>query len=142
MAERVRRSEDGFFFFFEASEEASFLGDAGGRLDAPTDTARNFFAGKRARPDRRHRLTRKTRSSFNRPNSKNTQSEGGAFEAYAAAEEEDFDVGDVERDRFRYDHVPASMMLPKELMGDTPVEAVIEKPKRRTSARKKAGTKL
>jgi len=27
-------------------------------------------------------------------------------------------------------------------MGDTPVEAVIEKPKRRTSARKKAGTKL
>jgi len=76
------------------------------------------------------------------PNSKNTQSEGGAFEAYAAAEEEDFDVGDVERDRFRYDHVPASMMLPKELMGDTPVEAVIEKPKRRTSARKKAGTKL
>ena len=74
---------------------------------------------------------------------KNTQSEGGAFEAYAAAEEdEDLDVGDVERDRFPYDHVPASMMLPKELMGDTPVEAVIEKPKRRTSARKKAGTKL
>lgn len=72
----------------------------------------------------------------------NTQSEGGAFEAYAAAEEEELDVGDVERDRFRYDHVPASMMLPKELMGDTPVEAVIEKPKRRTSARKKAGTKL
>ena len=76
------------------------------------------------------------------PNKKNTQSEGGAFEAYAAAEDEDLDVGDVERDRFRYDHVPASMMLPKELMGDTPVEAVIEKPKRRTSARKKAGTKL
>jgi hypothetical protein len=73
---------------------------------------------------------------------KNTQSEGGAFEAYAAAEDEDLDVGDVERDRFRYDHVPASMMLPKELMGDMPVEAVIEKPKRRTSARKKAGTKL
>jgi hypothetical protein len=97
---------------------------------------------KRARPDRWHRLTLQTRSSCPLPNKKNTQSEGGAFEAYAAAEEEELDVGDVERDRFRYDHVPASMMLPKELMGDTPVEAVIEKPKRRTSARKKAGTKL
>lgn len=70
------------------------------------------------------------------------QSEGGVFEAYAAAEEEELDLGDVERDRFRYDHVPSSMMLPKELMGDVPVEAVLEKPKRRTSARKKAGTKL
>lgn len=69
-------------------------------------------------------------------------SEGGVFEAYAAAEEEELDLGDVERDRFRYDHVPSSMMLPKELMGDVPVEAVLEKPKRRTSARKKAGTKL
>ena len=73
---------------------------------------------------------------------KKKQSEGGVFEAYAAAEEEELDLGDVERDRFRYDHVPSSMMLPKELMGDVPVEAVLEKPKRRTSARKKAGTKL
>ena len=132
----------GFSFF--QSEEASFLGDAGGRLVAPTDTARTsfFFAFKTRATRSTAPSDPKTRSSFNRPNSKNTQSEGGAFEAYAAAEEEDFDVGDVERDRFRYDHVPASMMLPKELMGDTPVEAVIEKPKRRTSARKKAGTKL
>jgi len=80
--------------------------------------------------------------SGSEPSKKKKQSEGGVFEAYAAAEEEELDLGDVERDRFRYDHVPSSMMLPKELMGDVPVEAVLEKPKRRTSARKKAGTKL
>ena len=51
-------------------------------------------------------------------------------------------MGDVERDRFAFDHVPSSMMLPKELMGGVPVEAVIDKPKRRTSSRKKAGTTL
>ena len=49
-------------------------------------------------------------------------------------------MGDVERDRFRYDHVPDSMMMPKELM-DKPAGAAIEPPKKRASARKKAGSK-
>ena len=68
----------------------------------------------------------------------------GKFETYAAAEEDDgaLDLGDVERDRFRYDHVPDSMMLPKELMDAPAGEPAGEKPKKRTSARKKAGTKL
>lgn len=72
--------------------------------------------------------------------------EGGEFETYAAAEEgddeEEFDVGDVERDRFRYDHVDSSMMLPKELL-DNPNAALAaaDPPKKRTSARKKAGTR-
>ena len=66
----------------------------------------------------------------------------GEFEKYAAADEEDeeLDVGDVERDRFKFDHVPDSMMMPKELMDKTP-GAAVEPPKKRASARKKAGTK-
>ena len=70
------------------------------------------------------------------------QSEGGEFEEYEAADDDDeeLDVGDAERDRFRFDHVPDSMMLPKELM-DNPDAAMAAPPKKRTSARKKAGTK-
>lgn len=72
-----------------------------------------------------------------------TQKDGGEFEKYAAAEEDDveeLDLGDVERDRFRFDHVPDSMMLPKELL-DNPGAAIDEPPRKRTSTRKKAGTK-
>lgn len=43
----------------------------------------------------------------------------------------------MERDRFRFDHVSDSMMLPKELL-DNPGAAVAEPPKKRTYNRKKA----
>jgi hypothetical protein len=47
------------------------------------------------------------------------------FEEYEEADggddDEDVDVGDVERDRFAFDNVPSSMMLPKEMM-DTGAE--------------------
>lgn len=70
------------------------------------------------------------------------QMDNGEFEEYAAAKQDaEFDVGDVERDRFAFDHVPESMMLPKEFQ-DPAAAAEVAKPKRRTSARKKAGTKL
>jgi hypothetical protein len=42
------------------------------------------------------------------------QASGGEFEKYAAAEEdEELDLGDAERDRFKFDHVSDSMMMPK-----------------------------
>mmetsp|Transcript_16377 Transcript_16377/g.40061 ORF Transcript_16377/g.40061 Transcript_16377/m.40061 type:complete len:295 (+) Transcript_16377:214-1098(+) len=75
----------------------------------------------------------------------------GSFEKYAAAEEggeeeEGMDVGDVVRDRFKFDHVPSSMMMPKELMENAAKADAVDdmtddeeggKPKRR-STRKKA----